>query len=65
MSLKKELLKSGDYYEKENGKLVNIRFDGKDHLEAQKRFRASVTQDKKKKANKNACRKKTSINGDW
>ena len=64
ISLRKELLKSGDYIENDNGKLVNIKFDGKDHLAGQMRYRASITTDKKKKASKNACRSK-STKQDW
>lgn len=65
ISLRKELLKSGDYIEANNGKLINIKFDGKDHLAGQMRYRASVTVDKKKKASKNACRSKASSKNDW
>ena len=63
ISLKKELLQSGDYIENTQGKLQRIKFDGKDHLAAQQRYRANVHINKKKKANRNACR--SSANRDW
>lgn len=65
ISLRKEQLKSGDYFEDSSGKLIRKKFDGKDHLLAQQKYRASVTVDKKKKAKKNACRTKTSSSNDW